>query len=198
MKRKILMSAVLMFVGLNVMAQRATEYKKADYSFLKGVKKVNVVFDYEGMTVGKNMTEEDYVAQTVAEKNEKKAGEGDEWKEAWEKGKLNMYEPGFIEKFNKSLKKNGIVASQGDDAPMTILVKVTRLEPGFYSYAVNRDAAVDVVLSFVETADHSKINSQVLMTNIQGNENVTVSGRIYGAFANAGAYLGRYIAKGLK
>lgn len=198
MKRKILMSVTLLFIGLNVLAQRATEFKKADYSFLKGVKKINVVFDYEGMTVGKNQTEADYVAETVAEKNEKKAGEGDEWKEAWEKGKLSMYEPGFILMLNKTAKKAGLVSSQGDDAEMTIIVKITRLEPGFYSYAVNRNAAVDLVLSFVKTANKEEIVSQVIMTNIQGNENMSVSGRVYGAFATAGSYLGKYIAKGLK
>ncbi len=197
MKSKLLLSVGIMFLALNVLSQRATDFRKANYSFLKSVKKINVVFDYEGMTVGKNQTEEDYVAETVAEKNEKKAGAGDEWKEAWEKGKLNTYEPGFIEKFNKSTKKLGLVASQGDDAEMTVIVKITRLEPGFYSYAVNRNAAVDLVLSFVETADHEKIVSQVIMTNMQGNENPSVSGRVYGAFATAGAYLGKYAYKGL-
>ena len=198
MKNKIFMSVALLFVGLTAVAQRTTKAAEADYSFLKGVKKINVVFDYEGMTVGKNMTEVDYVAQTVAEKNEKKPGAGDEWKEAWEKGKLNLYEPAFITSLNKKLKKMGFEASQGDDAEMTLIVKITRLEPGFYSYAVNKDAELDMLMSFVETANHDNITSQVVMTNVHGAEAASVSGRLVTAFNMTGAILGKYIAKALK
>ncbi len=199
MKKNILLLTLLVFAAFAANAQRSTNAKDADYSFLKGEKKINVIFDYEGMTVGKNKTETDYVAEKVAEKNEKKAGDGDRWKEAWEKGKLNVYEPAFSAKFTKRLaKKVGISASSGDDANITLIVRTTRLEPGFYSYAVNRAAEVDLELIFVETANHDNIIAQIVMSKVRGSESMTVSDRVKIAYVASATRLSQYIYKALK
>lgn len=202
MKKIITMSilAALMFVAnSSLTAQRATEAKKGDYSCMEGIKTVNVIFVYDGMTVGKNLTEAEYVAEKVAEKNEKKAGSGDEWRKAWEKGKLTVYEPGFAAAFTKKIgKKLGIVASVGNDAPITIIVKTTRLEPGFNAHVVKRRAAIDMEMSFVDTDNHDNVHSTVFMNNLQGGDGYSVSDRVMAAYRGAGWRLAQYISKSLK
>lgn len=198
MKRTFLLM-LLLFIGSSTFAQRTVSMKDGDYSFLRGVKTMNVQFNYDGMTVGKNQTEEEYVAAKVAEKNEKKPGSGDEWKKSWEKGKLNTYEPGFINYFNKKAgKKLGLKLVEGDEAEMTLLVNVTRIEPGFYTYAVNKSAEVDANLLFVAADNHDDIKLQVVSTNIKSNEAPDVSTRVLGCFMNTAGYLAKYIIKSLK
>lgn len=198
MMRKSILFFALMFVSVTSFAQRTTQAKDGNYSFLKGVKEVNVVFDYEGMTVGKDMTEQQYVEEKVAEKNKEKPGTGDEWRESWEKAKVNAFEPMFLKALNKRVNKSGLTFSQGDNAEMTLIVKITRIEPGFFSYAVNRKAEIDALLSFVSTGNNDDIKSQVVMTKIYGTADPAVSSRIQYAFSVAGTMLGKYIAKAIK
>lgn len=198
MTRKLTLLFVLLFVGTTAFSQRTTDAKDGDYSFLTGHSDFNIKFDYTGMTIGKNITEEDYLAREVMEKEEKEKGSGEKWREAWENAKINEYEPAFAEGFNKQLKKAGLSASVGDDAEITLIVTINRLEPGFYSYAVNRPAILDYTLTFVKTENPEEILSQVIMTKIYGSEQPAVSQRVGAACRVAGTKLGSYIKKTFK
>lgn len=198
MKKNTLLFALMTLVGFSSFAQRSTTAKEADYSFLKGKKEVNVVFNYEGMTVGKNKTEETYVNETVAEKNEKKAGTGDEWRQSWEKGKLNVYEPAFSAGFSKRLAKAGIKATAGDNAEITVIVKTTRIEPGFNIGVTKMAAQIDVEFIFVETANQDNILAQIVMSKVSGGDGYAVSERVKYAYSGAGGRLGGYAANALK
>lgn len=195
--KKNLVLLMFTFVGLVSFAQRSTNAKDADYSFLKGKKDMNIVFDYEGMTVGKNKTEEEYVNETVAEKNEKKAGTGDEWRKSWEKGKLNIYEPTFEAAFTKKLGKVGIAVSEGDNAEITVIVKSTRIEPGFNVGMASMEAEIDLECIFVETANKDNVIATVVMTKVKGDDTFTVSDRLKVAYMAAGMKLGGFIKKSL-
>lgn len=184
--------------GLTANAQRSTRAKEADYKFLKKEKKLNILFTYEGMTVGKNMTEEAYVAKKVKEKNEKKSGTGNKWKKAWEKGKLSIYEPIFKAAFIKKMGKAGIKVSEGDDARLTVIVKTTRIEPGFNIGIVKKNAEVDFEFIFVETANKDNIVAQIIMTRARGSDTYTVSDRVKLAYMGGARRLSGYIAKRLK
>lgn len=197
MKQSTILLAMFAFLGLTSFAQRSTNAKDADYSFLKGKKDMNIVFDYEGMTVGKNKTEEEYVNETVAERNEKKAGTGDEWRKSWEKGKLNIYEPSFKAILSKKLGKVGIVVSEGDNAEVTVIVRTTRIEPGFNAGVVAMEAQIDVEYIFVETANKDNILATVVMSKVMGTDTYTVSDRVNAAYVNAGGGLGMYMKKSL-
>ncbi len=199
MKKIGLLFSIITLVVTSVSAQRSTRAKDADFSFLKGEKSLNIIFTYEGMTVGKNMTEEDYVAKKVSDKNAKKKGKGDEWKASWEKGKLSIYEPMFKNIFTKKLGKIGIQVTEGDDAPITIIVKTTRIEPGFNIGISNANAIVDFEMIFVETADQDNIISQIVMNKVYGEDDAyAVSDRVKVAYLAAGRRLSGYIAKRLK
>jgi hypothetical protein len=198
MKKNFLLLFLIAFVGFAATAQRSTRAKDADYSFLKGEKKINVIFSYEGMTVGKNKTEETYVEEKVAEKNEKKAGDGDRWRESWENGKLNIYEPMFNKGFDKKLEKLGLATSEGDDARLTLIVKTTRMEPGFNIGITKMSAQADYEFIFVETANHDNIVAQIVMSKVGGSDTYAVSDRVKVCYLGAGRRLAGYIYKALK
>ena len=179
-------------------AQRSTPAKDADYSFLKSEKSINLLFDYEGMTIGKNQTEVDYVEAQVAERNEKKAGTGDEWRKSWEKGKLNIYEPSFRAGFSKKVEKVGVKVTEGDEAPVTLIIRPTRIEPGFNIGITRMNAQVDFEFVFVETANHDNIIAQVILPKVYGSDAFAVSDRVKIAFLGGGKRLSGYIAKQLK
>lgn len=198
MKKPIVLCLAFMVTSLMTFGQRTTEAQDADYTFLKDHKNFNLRFDYTGMTVGKNLTEEDYIAREMMEKNEKEPGSGERWREAWENAKINEYEPAFIAGFNKQLKKAGMTCTQGDDAEITLIVSINRLEPGFYSYALNKAAEMDITLTFVKTNNQEDIISQVIMTKVLGSEAPAVSQRVGAACTTAGVRLGRYVQKTFK
>lgn len=198
MKRKSILLTLFTLLGAMTFAQRSTTAKEADYSFLDGKKDLSIVFDYEGMTVGKNQTEEDYVAETIAKKNEKKAGTGEEWQKAWENGKLNIYEPAFETMLAKKLGKNGIAVSQGEDAEVTLIVKTTRIEPGFNAGVAKMAAQIDVEYIFVETANKDNILAQIVMSRVVGGDSYAVSDRVVFAYRGAAARLGGYMLKYFK
>jgi len=198
MKKINLLIILISILGLSANAQRSSKVKDADYSFLKGVKTMNILFDYEGMTVGKGKTEEAYVAEKVAEKNKKKAGKGDKWKKAWENGKLSVYEPTFKAVFSKKLGKIGIKVKEGDDAEITMIVKATRIEPGFSVGVASKRGEADFEFIFVETANHENIISQIILTRAIGSDTYSVSDRVKFAYYYAAKKLSGYIVKGLK
>lgn len=198
MKKNTLLLAIFAFVGLAANAQRSTNAKDADYSFLKKEKTMNIKFDYDGMTVGKNQTEKDYVAATIAEKNEKKPGAGDKWLESWEKGKINTYEPTFKTIFNKKMTKLGITIVEGDGAHLTLIVKTTRIEPGFNAGVLKMAAAIDLEYIFVETANPNNIIAQVVMSKVPGSDTYAVSDRVNLAYSVASRKLAGYISKQIK
>jgi hypothetical protein len=197
--RKInLLIALIAIISFTASAQRSTRAKEADYKFLLKEKSLNILFTYEGMTVGKNMTEEAYVAKKVSEKNAKKPGTGDKWQKAWENGKLSVYEPAFKAGYVKKMAKSGIKVTEGDDARLTLIVKTTRIEPGFNIGITKMSAVCDYEFIFVETANKDNIVAQIVMSKMRGSDTYSVSARIQVAFMNAGRRLSGYTAKKLK
>jgi hypothetical protein len=199
MKKISLLVVLAMFVSITSIAQ--THAKKGKYSFLKGEKTINLSFDYSNMTVGKNLTEDEYVNQKVTDHNKKEAGKGDKWKEAWEGAREKRYEPKFETLINKSMAKAGIKASQGADAKYTLIVKTVYTEPGFNIGIMKQAAYVNFEMIFIE-AESKKEVAKYVLTKIPGSQamgyDYDAGSRIAESYAKAGKMMGAYIYKGLK
>ena len=74
------------------------------------------------------MTESEYVKKQVTEYNEKEAGKGDEWKEAWYNDRKERFEPKFLELFDKYMEEAG-VASTTEGANYVIEINTDFTEP---------------------------------------------------------------------
>jgi hypothetical protein len=120
--------------------------------------KMLVTFDYGDMAVGKFEKEDDYIAQKVADYNEKEAGRGDKWAESWKGDRATRFEPKFEELFNKYGTKAGISALRSEsDAKVEININTIFTEPGFNVGVMRRPAYIDAIITFKDRTSGEEI-----------------------------------------
>lgn len=199
MKKPSVLIILALLISSSIFAQ--TQAKKGNYKFLKGESSLNIQYEYSDMTVGKNLTEEEYVNENVAERNEDEAGKGDKWKEGWISSRNDRYEPKFESLLNKSMEKTGITATEDSDSKYTLIVKTTYTEPGFNIGVMKKPAYVNYELTFIETETEKEVANYIL-EKVPGSQamggDFDVGSRIAESYAKSGKMLGSYIAKNLK
>src|ERR1700737_2200846 len=97
------LSGSLLLTGLITVSANAQKIKliEGDLSPLKSETSISAEFTYDNMSVGKFDKESDYVAKKTADYNKKEPGRGDNWAKSWVRDRESMYEPKFIELFEK-------------------------------------------------------------------------------------------------
>ncbi len=157
---------------------------------------VRLEFVYDGVMVGE-MTEADYTAEKVAEKNADEAGAGDAWLKAWNEDRTSQYHVKFAELLNKYLgKKSDVTVSETAENPdMVMVVKVLRIEPGFYAYMVSGVARLDLEIVLADGADRSKTLATIELLNAPGTAVPDVRTRVGEAYAKAAKDLAKWLAK---
>ena len=170
---------------------------KGDLKCLKGVDAVSMNFTYDNMTVGK-MTEADYVAKKTTEYNEKEAGRGDKWKNAWESDKQNVYP----EKFRELFTKYSEILCKDDAQKYNIVVNTDFFEPGFNIGIMREDAHINVTIRIIDTEDSGKevATIQILKAlgrTFSGND-YSVADRVGEAYSKAGKEFGARVKKACK
>ena len=103
------MKKLLLFIGLTLtygLTAQDVKVESGSYDFLKGVKELNVEFDYSNLEMMKeNLSEETYIENRKNELNEKNAGEGDRWVKKWENAKTDIWQPKFLKLVNEVVSK---------------------------------------------------------------------------------------------
>lgn len=128
---------------------KEVEYKKADLkngvqsgsiANLKNVNTINIVYDFKewvfnGKSVGEkgHISEADFVSKKSEKCDAEEKGKGDEFKKNWELAKTNDFPLAFETLFNKYAKKdiNMVGTNNSKEAEYTLLVKTTKVEPGY-------------------------------------------------------------------
>jgi len=207
MPRNSLLTSFTVFFSLLVLTGSAwagTKIKvvEGDLSLMSPGQSIGLVFDYSNMTVGKR-SEADYVAEKVAEKNEKEEGKGEEWKAAWEGNRESRFHPKFVALLSKGLGKRDMAVSLGSEGVDIIAtVEVTRTEPGFYSYVVNQPSYVDFVVTFAAASAPDVVLAQVTVKNAEGESPMGPSpdsaSRIQESYAKGAKDLAKVMAKKIK
>lgn len=162
MKKSIpMMLFVLLFAISSTFAQKI-KVLAGDVTAFKGKEVVNIEYDYSKMSVGKFKNEEDYIEKKVKEYNEKEAGKGDKWAQAWVDDRGNRFEPKFEELFNKyaSGKTGGVALEKHGDNEYTLTFKTTFTEPGFNIGMMKKPAS---------------INGELILTDSNGKELVKMA-----------------------
>lgn len=73
-------------------------------NFLKGGKDVKVEFKYEMETINDTQTEGEFVEEQKKTRNLKNARMGDKWAKHWFGNRSFLFNPSFVDKFNKKMK----------------------------------------------------------------------------------------------
>lgn len=151
----------LLFVGLNVNAQTIV---KGNLSALKGATGVNVVFTYNGLTVGKEGKEENYLKRKKQEKDSKEPGSGDKWIEQWNADKEKRYKPKFIQLLSKYTEWQ---LNEDTKEKYTMVVNTTFLEPGYYVGVSAGHARLNLEISIYEADNMNKALCRITMEDVK-------------------------------
>lgn len=182
-----------LFVSSQVKSQ---DLVKGNLSFLKGSTGVNVVFNYDGVTVGKEGKEENYLKRKRDEKNNKEAGSGDTWVENWNADKEKSYKPRFIKLLSKYTEWQ---LSEETKEKYTMVVHTTFIEPG-YNVGVSSGAAkINLEISIYDASNMNKVLCKITMEDVKGGKGqFDTASRVGEAYAKAGKELGKFIEKNAK
>lgn len=188
----------LVFLTADTQAQRI-KLENGDLASLSGEKEINVEFVYDGMSVGKFKTEEEYIARKTEDYNKKEPGRGDNWAKSWKADRESRFEPKFHELFGKS---SGIASGNAPGAKYTMIVKTISTEPGYNIGITRGNANIYLDIVVVETANRSKelakISVQKALGRTFGGYDFDTGQRIAEAYADAGKALGAFVKKNSK
>jgi hypothetical protein len=204
MKQKLsfLLIVAGLFISSNLFAQKVI-LQSGKLDALKGEKSLKLEFVYDA-SVGKYAKESEYISAKKEEYNKKEAGKGDKWEEAWNGDKVGRYEPAFRTKLLEVLSEKGINSIGKDvDAKYTMIVKTTRIEPGWNIYIQKRFAEIDAEVTIVETANKNNVIAKMELVKMPGrtygSQDLDTGVRLSEAYEKAAKDLGKFIIKnGLK
>jgi hypothetical protein len=191
--------SLLICLPLSSFAGKKARLIEGSFDQLKGVKKMNVQFQYEGMTIGKKeVPNEEYVNERKEELNKKESGKGTTWAHAWENDRARRFEPGFRDYFNKT--ESGVRIGSFPEEKYTLIFKTTNLEPGYNVGISRKNALVSGEAWVVETADPSHVICKIQVKNAPGSMggfDFDNGERIRMAYGYAGNAVGKLFRKNL-
>jgi hypothetical protein len=191
-------TAMLLLLAASLAPQLSSAQKiklvSGDISAFKNIDTLNTTFTYDGLQVGKEGDEQNYIDKKKAEYNKKEAGKGDTWEKAWKDDRANRYEPKFNELFSKHFDHP---AGNYKRAKYTMIVHTTFIEPGFNVGVMRKSARIDTEITLVDASNKELVKFTV--DNTPGGDAMGVdfdSGwRISEAYALTGKALAKFISK---
>lgn len=181
----------LVFFTLTVNAQKIKTIE-GDIGVLKSETTINIEFTYNNMSVGKFENEADYIDKKKKEYNAKEPGRGDTWEKSWIADRKMVFEPKFIDLFEKST--DMVVKAT---AKYTLIFHTTTTEPGYHIFIDHKNAQIDAEVTIVETANRSKIIAVISVKNAPGrtfmSNDYATGDRIAECYAVSGKRLGKFI-----
>lgn len=191
------MLALVTFFALQPAFAQKFKVREGSLEAIKGVSKMNLVFDYSQTSVGKFKTEAEYVDKKKGEYNKKEEGKGDKWEKDWIADRTERYAPQFTELFNKS--SDNIKVGEYSSEKYTLVVKTLKTEPG-YNIAISRkNAEISGEILVVETANPGttvlRMTFEKALGRSFGGYDYDTGFRIQEAYADLGKALGKYMDK---
>lgn len=193
--KKLLLTAVCLIVLGSVSAQK---FPKNAVDFLKGESKINLVFDFEGLTID-GTSEESYIEERMAD--EKTPEKAQEWKDNWEGAHRTKFKNTFTKACNDEL-KNVLVNQSYTDATYTITVKILDVDPGNFGGPFSNPAKLRAVFYIVKTADKDTVLAELRLNKVYRNTALALNPveymRIDEGFGALGDQFGSALQKALK
>jgi hypothetical protein len=145
---------------------------KGDWSDLKGITEYNLIFDYSDLEIPKYDSEEAFLEDKMAKRDEKEPGTGEAFKASWFSDREEYYEPRFIETFNDRY-KDGLVKVDRDlgSAEYTMKIHTTFIYPGYNVGVVRKNSKIEVTLSVYKNDAPDDVIFSVDYTKIEGQGN---------------------------
>ena len=167
---KNLLFITALFFSTVLMAQKV-KVTKGDWGDLKGINEYNVVFDYSNLSIPKYDSEEEFLKDKMAKRDEKEPGTGEKFKKSWFSDREEFYEPRFIETFNDKYKDGKVKVGKDLDAEYTMKVHTTMIYPGYNVGMVRHNSKLEVTISVYKTDDLENVIFAADYTKIEGQGN---------------------------
>lgn len=170
MKKYLTPIFIFLFVTLSAQKMKITD---GNFAFLKGQKEINVEFVYDNMKLlKKNLPEEQYIKEHVAELEEKTKGKGETWKKKWKAAPELIWQPKFLELMNRYFyDDHGISFEEGlSETKYTLIVETVWVYPGWDAGVMKQPAKVSTLLKFVETENKENVLAEVTSKNAPGDQ----------------------------
>lgn len=190
----------MIFLVCSIAASQAQRIKllSGNPAALEGQTKINVVFTYNNMSVGRFDNEADYIASKKEDYNKKEAGRGDKWEKAWVGDRKSRFEPAFIDLFEKN---TSFALGNYPDAKYSMVINTNRTEPGFNIYISKKNAEIDLEIAIIETSTKKEICTYSVKRapgRTFGGYDYDTGLRIEEAYATAGKHFGKDLKKDIK
>lgn len=187
---------ILFFIPLAVTA--SAQKMKFLSGSLKGLKEqgsYNLVFRYDSMTIGTEMSEKAYLAEKKRQWDLKEPGRGSDFVAQWFDARQQLYEPAFIKTFERYSK----VKIVDEGAKYTLVVKTTRTEGGWTLGVMAHPGEIDGELWVVEAAGArravAKIGFYFFRGKARNGGDFEMTDRIGEAYSLAGEGLGDFLRR---
>ncbi len=200
MKKIMILALAVVFSTSCAFAQKV-KIVSGDVSFLKETESFNVEFVYpDDMKVGKG-SQKEYIEKKKAKAEEKEAGAGERWEEAWYADREEHFEPRFLELLGKYLGSKDIDVISDPSNKITMFVTTTFIEPGYNVGISRRPALIDLKITFKDT-DSDKELAELSVKKSPGNAPIGMDFdagvRMGEAYAKAGKTLAKVLIKKAK
>lgn len=163
---------------------------------LKGVKKMNVRFEYDSLTVGSDeIPAADYVKERTEKLNEKEGGKGSTWARAWVSDRKMRFEPAFKKAFKDQCE---IMLADAPGEQYTLIFKSMNVEPGYNVGVSRKSARLSGQAWIVETANPSHVICKIEVEDCPGSMggfDFDNGERIKVSYMVAGDMIGKFIDK---
>ncbi|TYA52355.1 hypothetical protein [Formosa maritima] len=169
------MNKLLLFTLLfstSLMFSQKDNVTKGNWNNLKGISEYTLVFDYSDLEIPKYDSEEEFLEDKMAKRDEKEPGTGEKFKESWFSDRENYYEPRFIETFNDRY-KDGLVKVDSDlgSAEYTMKIHTTFMYPGYNVGVVRHNSKIETTISVYKNDSPDTIIFSVDYTKVEGAGN---------------------------
>lgn len=193
MKKLLFITALLFSTAL--MAQKV-KVTKGDWANLKGITAYNVEFDYSDLQIPKYDSEEEFLKDKIAKREEKEPGTGEKFRASWFSDREEFYEPRFIETFNDKYKDNAVkVGKDLADSEYTMKIHTTMIYPGYNVGVVRHNSKIELTITIYKTGEPDNIIFEADYTKIEGQGNGGFDFNSGQRIADAYIIFGRALAK---
>lgn len=167
MKKQLTLIAVLFCTTF--MFSQKEKVTQGDFKNLKGITAYNLEFDYSNLSIPKYKSEEEFLEDKMAKRDEKNPESGEKFKESWFADRPNRYEPKFIESFNKRFDNGEVKVGKDIGAEYTMKVHTTMMYAGYNVGIVRQNSKIEATISIYKTGDPSHVIFSGDYTKVEGN-----------------------------
>ena len=159
---------VMLLITATAFSQRF-DIQSGSLISLKGITQFNTTFDYSEIKIHGYQTEEEYLLDKM-KKRENVAGKAEKFREDWFAYRTQLYEPAFINYFNKSFKKGKISAGVLPEAKYTMNIKTLWVYPGYNAGTAIEPAKITALITVKETLNPDNVLVAILFEKSIGLE----------------------------